>query len=415
MKSEERSMKNPIKRRTFLRFGAMTGLASGLSMNAAAAVSDTQTASEGVKKYVTLGRTGLKISDISFGSSRLRQGEERLVRHALDRGVNYFDTAESYTRGVSESVVGNALKGDRDKVYIATKMHAGADTSASAMMSTLETSLRKLQTDYVDIFFNHAVNDVARLQNPEWHDFVEKAKTQGKIRFTGISGHAGRLAECIEYAVEQDMIDALLVAVNFGEDPAFYEQFTKGMDIVANQQALPGALAKAKSKDVGVVAMKVLRGAKLNDMREYESEGATYAQAAFRWILKNPNVDASVISMTSSDLIDEYLGGSGGDAVSKTDMRLLEQYAQLTDMSYCRHSCNDCEGACPYNVSIPDVMRTRMYATDYGDFSFARAEYQQLENNASACLSCDGAPCRDACSHGIPIADLCAPTHQLLS
>jgi predicted aldo/keto reductase-like oxidoreductase len=373
-------MKNPINRRTFLRVGAMTGLASGIPINALADNDMAKAAKdEGVKRYVTLGRTGLKISDISFGSSRLRNGQEHLVRHALDRGVNYYDTAESYTRGVSEVVMGNALKGDRDRVHIATKSHVGPDDSADQIMERLETSLGKLQTDYVDIFFNHAVNDVERLKNGAWFEFVEKAKRQGKIRFSGFSGHAGRLTDCIDYAV------------------------------------LPDSLARAKAKNVGIVAMKVLRGAKLNDMRAYEAAGATYAQAAFKWVLKNPSVDAAIISMTSTDDIDEYLGGSGGQAVSETDMQLLHQYAQMTDMTYCRHVCNDCEGACPYNVSIPDVLRTRMYATDYGDFSFAKAEYQQLEHNASPCLSCDGAPCRDACTHNIKIADLCGPTHQLLS
>ncbi len=409
-------MKNPIDRRTFLRVGAMTGLASGLSIGPAAVnAAPASTREQGVKRYVTLGRTGLKISDVSFGSSRLRNGQEDLVRHALDMGINYFDTAENYSRGVSETVMGNALKGDRDRVYIATKIGATADESAASMMRRLETSLRKLQTDYVDIFFNHAVNEIDRLDNPEWIAFVEQAKEQGKIRFTGISGHAGHLTECVEHAVEKDMVDVLLCAMNFGEDPAYYAQFTKGFDRIANQQSLPGALAKARAKNVGVVGMKVLRGAKLNDMRAYEDAGATYSQAAFKWVLNNPNVDAAIVSMTSTDLIDEYLGGSGGAAVSEQEMRLLEQYALMTDMTYCRHACNDCEGACPANVSVSDVLRTRMYATDYGDFSFARAEYQQLEHNASPCLSCDGAPCRDACTHGIPIAALCGPTHQLLS
>ena len=411
-------MKNPINRRTFLRFGALTGLASGLSFKTAVA-NNSPAQQQGVKQYVTLGRTGLKISDISFGSSRLRDGQEHLVRHALDLGVNYYDTAEGYTRGVSEKVIGNALKGDRDRVYIATKKAVTVEHTSADIMATLETSLRKLQTDYVDIFFNHAVNDVERLKNDDWFEFVEKAKRQGKIRFSGFSGHAGRLVECVDYAVEQDMVDALLVATNFGEDPAFYEEIyeslTKGFDFVAKQQSLPAALARAKQKNVGVIAMKVLRGAKLNDMRPYEEAGATYAQAAFKWVLKNPVVDAAIISMTSTDDIDEYMGGSGGDAVTENDMRLLRQYAAMTDTSYCRHVCNDCEGACPYNVSIPDVMRTRMYATDYGDFSFAKDEYGQLAHNASPCLSCDGAPCRDACTHNIPIAELCGPTHQLLS
>lgn len=409
-------MKKPLKRRSFLRLGAIGGLASGISLPQFATGSDeTGIRSAGVRSYVTLGRTGLKISDISFGSSRLRTGEEYLVEHAFDQGVNYFDTAESYTSGASEPVIGKALKGRRDKVVIATKMAVGARARHGTMMHSLDASLRSLQTDYVDVYFNHAVNDVARLKNPEWDIFVDKAKQQGKLRFTGMSGHAGRLAECVEYAVERDMFDVMLLAQNFGEDPTFYDRITRSFDFVANQQGLPSAMAKARQKNVGIVAMKVLRGAKLNDMRPFEQGGATFAQAAFRWSLNNPSVDSVIISMTSRDRIDEYLAASGTGAVTQEDMRLLQQYAQMTDMSYCRHACNDCEGACPYGVPIADVLRTRMYATDYGDFSFAQSEYRSLAGSASACLSCDGSPCKDACTHSLPIDQLCGPTHQLLS
>ncbi len=410
-------MKKSLNRRSFLRLGAITGLASGLPAHALgdqAIAVDTSKSAIGVQRYVTLGKTGLRISDISFGSSRLRSGQEHLVEHAYDLGINYFDTAESYSNGHSEPVIGNALKGKRDKVVIVTKTVTSTRTRQGTMMRSLEESLRNLQTDYIDIYFDHAVNDVARLKNPEWNAFVEKAKRQGKIRFTGMSGHAGHLAECVEYAAENELFDVMLLAQNFGEDPTFYDRITRSFDFVANQSALPAAMIKAREKNIGIVAMKVLRGAKLNDMRPYEIGGATFSQAAFRWALNNTSVDAVIISMTSKDQIDEYLGASGSGAVTQEDMRLLQQYAQMTDMTYCRHACNDCEGACPYGVPIADVMRSRMYATDYGDFSFAKSEYAMLGDAASACLGCDGAPCRDACTHKIPIADLCGPTHQLL-
>ena len=97
------------------------------------------------------------------------------------------------------------------------------------------------------------------------------------------------------------------------------------------------------------------------------------------------------------------------------DRALLDTYARLNGASYCRHACNDCEGACPYGVPIADVLRTRMYATDYGDLAFARDEYAALSANAAACLGCSGEPCRDACSHGLDIRGLCAPTHRMLA
>jgi predicted aldo/keto reductase-like oxidoreductase len=404
-----------IDRRKFLRWGAATGAAAGVFSSSASHADDRQPVGRSVQRYARLGRTEIEIADISFGSSRLRAGEEDIVRYAIDRGVNYFDTADSYTDGQAERVLGNVLKGQRDRVHLASKTMAWSHHSKEAIMRSLEESLDRLQTDYVDIYFNHAVNDVGRLQNAEWYEFAERAKQQGKIRFTGISGHGGHLVDCLDYANKHDAVDAVLVAHNFGQDPAFYERLTKSWDWIAKQPALPEALARAKENDVGVIAMKTLMGARLNDMRSFETDSATFAQAAFRWTLSNPHVDALIISMTSKPRIDEYLGASGWQQAAQGDFNLLKQYAKQNGHTYCQQVCNDCEGACPYGVQIADVLRTRMYATDYQDTDFARREYAQLGVNASACLSCSGQPCQNACSHGLSISTLCAPTHRMLS
>ncbi|MFU8814246.1 MAG: aldo/keto reductase [Pseudomonadales bacterium] len=401
-----------MDRRKFLQAGALGAL---LPAGKALAQNHASRPDQQVRGYRRLGRTGFEVSDISFGASRLRTGEEHLVHHALDRGINFFDSADSYTGGASERVLGKALRGKRDQVYLVSKTKCQATSTVAQLSATLDESLRRLNTDYVDVYFNHAVNDLDRLTNPAWGEFVERARDQGKIRATGLSGHAGRLIECLDHAIDHDLADVILVAYNFGQDPAFYQQFTRGFGFVARQPDLPRILEKARRQDVGVVAMKTLMGARLNDLRPYEDGGATYAQAAFRWVLANPNVDALVISMTDQALIDEYLGASGARAVSGRDVDLLRHYAHLNGTSYCRHACNDCEGACPYQVPIAEVLRTRMYATDYQDLSFARDEYAALEVNAAACLGCSGAPCQSACSHGLPIAELCAPAHRLLS
>ncbi len=412
-----------MDRRDFLKTGLTTsagGLAAASGLGSLAlpreARSNVPGTPGGIQRYGRLGRTNIEISDISFGSSRLRTGEEDLVRHALDLGINYFDTADSYTSGQSETVIGRALTpAERDKVSIISKSKAWANDDWQSIMDALDGSLRRLQTDYVDVYFNHAVNDRDRLDNPEWFEFVERAKAAGKIRFTGLSGHAGRLVEVIDHAVEQDLVDVLLVSYNFGQDPAFYESLIKSFNRIATQEGLPGALARAKEKDIGVVAMKTLMGARLNDMRPYEDQGATFSQAAFHWTLSNPNVDALVVSMTGVDQMNEYVGASGGQQVSSVEVDLLRRYAALNGTSYCRQACNDCSGACPYGVPIADVLRTRMYATDYEDVEFARLEYAELTSNAEACLSCSGAPCANACTHGLDIAAWCGPTHRMLA
>ena len=214
--------------------------------------------------------------------------------------------------------------------------------------------------------------------------------------------------------MDNNLVDTMLVSYNFGQDPEFYEGLARGFDRIAKHPDLPRVLAKAKQKDIGVVAMKTLMGARLNDMRPYENAGATFSQAAFSWVLSNSDVDALVISMTSKERIDEYLGASGQNEVTAQARRLLDTYAHLNGANYCKHACNLCSGSCPYGVPISDVLRTRMYATDYQDVAFARDEYALLETNASACLSCSGEPCADACPNGIDIAGLCAPTHRML-
>ncbi len=415
------SLKQTMKDFDRRRFLTLTGSAAGFlplaglhAANRNSRAANVNPAQSAIRNYPTLGRTGIRLSDISFGTSRLRSGQEDLVRHALERGVNYFDTADSYTRGQSERVLGNALREVRDDVFIVSKTQAWNDDRKS-IMQALEGSLQRLQTDYIDVYFNHAVNSLARLQNPEWYEFVELAKRQGKIRFTGISGHAGRLTQCLEYAIEGDLCDVVLVAYNFGQDPAFYAGLTRSFDRIARHPDLPQMLAQANAKGIGVVAMKTLMGARLNDMRPYENAGNTFSQAAFRWTLSNANVDALVVSMTSKRDIDEYLAASGADELADGDLDLLQGYAKLNGTTFCRQACNDCEGACPYGVPIADVLRTRMYAVDYEDVEFARAEYQTLAVNAAACLGCSGEPCRNACSYGLAIDSLCAPTHRILA
>jgi len=400
-------------RRTLLKAGAAAGV--GLGLGAAGSLRAEQPAAEpGIASYRKLGRTGLEISDISFGSSRLADGED-VVRYALDHGINYFDTAESYKGGRAEENLGRALRGVRERVILASKLKCEEDSTRAELMSTLEGSLRRLQTDRIEIFFNHAVNDVDRLKNPEWGEFVERAKEQGKIRFTGISGHGGLLSECIRYALDQKLVDVMLLAYNFGQDPSFYERLTRSFDFIAIQPELPSLLARAKREGVGTIAMKTLMGAKLNDMRPFEGDGGSFAQAAFRWVLSNSDIDALIVSMTSTDQIREYLGASGQKSVRSYDVALLETYIGRHTASQCRQGCSLCEGACPAGVAIADALRTRMYAVDYGDLELGRREYRLLGEPAAACSGCSHSACAGSCPFGLRVSDLVRDAHRRLS
>ena len=390
-----------LSRRTLLGVGT----AAGASIVAGSHNAD---AAPAIRRHAVLGKTGLEVSEIGLGSASSQDAD--LVRYALDRGVTFFDTAESYRFGWSEEAMGEGLKGVRDQVVLASKTKAGASDSEADMMAALEGSLKRLQTDYLDIYFNHAVNSVDRMQNEAWARFTERAKEQGKIRFRGMSGHGSRLAQCLDYAIDNDLVDVILCAFSFGEDPDLVARLKHTFHFVAIQSDLPPVLDKAREKNIGVVAMKTLMGARMNDMRPFEEGGRTYAQAALRWVLSSPRVDAALISMTSLDNIDEYVGASGQEDERAGDAELLGRYAALQSRRYCRHGCDRCEDACPEGVAIAEVLRTRMYDVDYRNPALAVEDYAKLGrgSDAAACLTCAHQACLNGCPFGIPIPNFTA-------
>jgi predicted aldo/keto reductase-like oxidoreductase len=413
---KEQTMGHPLEnismhRRTVLKQAVVGSALAGASAPFAAARAGAPVA---VKRYKQLGSTDIKLSDISFGGSRL-QDEVTLIQHAYERGINYFDTAESYTSGVSEETIGKVLAGKRQQVYLASKGAFSAGTRQDAMMRTLEGSLRRLRTDYIDVYFNHAVNDVERLQNPEFYAFTERAKQQGKIRYVGLSGHGGRLIECLDFAIDSGRFDVMLVAYNFGQDPSFMQRLTRSFDFIAVNPELPRVLRKAKTAGMGVIAMKTLRGARLHSMEPYQRHGTTFAQAALRWVLSNRDVDALVITMHSPAQVDEFVAASGAVKVTRDDMELLQRYAAVNDATYCRPNCATCESSCPEQVQIADVLRHQMYFADYGAEEMARQGYTTLAHNASACLTCAHQACLHACPYGLPVPELTRQAHGVLS
>jgi hypothetical protein len=412
-------------RREFLRESLVRGSAAGVAGLGAGTLAADALARvgppHGIRRRVVLGRSGIEVPDISFGSFSL-ESDERLVHHALDRGITHFDTAESYTEGRAETVLGRALAGRRQDVTITSKFWAEPRHTTARQMQVLETSLQRLGTDYIDIYLNHAVNDVVRLQSEEWLRFAELAKKQGKIRAIGMSGHAGHLVECLGYALDENLVDVILVAYNFSQQPSFSESVSRylqdlaaSFDLISSHPQLPAMIARAHDAGVGVMVMKTLKGARRNDMRPFEAPGRTFSQSAFRWVLSDPGVDGLVVSMTSEEMIDEYVEASGSGAPDQDDLALLTRYETRNAGTTCQIGCSDCVGSCPVNVPIPDVMRMRMYDVDYGQPVVASREYAQLATNASACLACSGEPCRTACPNGLAIPQLNRDTHRRLS
>lgn len=352
-----------------------------------------------VRSYRRLGRTNAMVSDISLGSARI--SDVQVARYAIERGINYFDTAPDYSDTNSERVLGEAMKGQRDKIFLATKFcvadgHLPNDTPVPEIIAAVEASLRRLQTDYVDLIHIHSCDRLDRLLAPNIHEAFDRLKEQGKVRFLGVSTHTPNLEQIAHAAIDSGRFDVLMLAYHFGMWPNFDH-----------------ILAKAKAKDIGVVAMKTLKGAKHTNLASFRQESTSYAQAAFRWVLSNPAVSCLVISIYERRQVDEYLYASG-TALTERDVALLRKYDRLIAGDYCQPHCGVCLPACEAGLPIPDVLRYRMYAKDYHWEYEGRRLYAQLERNASVCLDCS-APCAGACPHGVPIRDKMIDAHHWLA
>ena len=151
--------------------------------------------------------------------------------------------------------------------------------------------------------------------------------------------------------------------------------------------------------------MKTLRGARLNDMRPYEGAGATFAQAAFRWIFSTGLADALIVTMKSPAQVDEYLGASGWTKPHPADAALLRRYARRTERTQCRYGCGDCSERVSGRRLDP---RRAARAHVRGGLRGAALAREALAEagGAAACLTCDGTPCASACPHGVAIPEL---------
>ena len=356
-----------------------------------------------IEAYRRLGRTGFEVSDVSLGSGAIAatpQGEA-IARAAIERGVNYFDTAPDYAATGSEQVLGKAMVGVRDRMFLATKFcspigHLATGTSVADYMASVEGSLQRLRTDYVDLVHIHACDSIDRLMDPNVHEAFDRLKEQGKARFLGFSSHTPNLVPVANRALESGRFDVMMLAYHHGGWPE-----------------LPDVIDRAAAADVGIVAMKTLKGAKHRGMQEFVGREDAYSQAAFRWVLSNPGVSCLVISFFHPQHVDEYLHASG-KPLRSGDVALLEEYDRAVAGTHCLPHCGVCLGSCPEGVPIADVLRHRMYFEDYGTEKRAMQEYARLEVDASACASCP-APCAGACPYGIDIASRTRDAHRLLT
>ncbi|MBF0095985.1 MAG: aldo/keto reductase [Magnetococcales bacterium] len=401
-----------MKRRDFLQSSVVLAAGSVLPTVAVAAGGGSEAGKTGkptIKSYRALGKTHIQMSDISFGAGKLPSAA--MILRAIDQGVNYFDTAPDY--GNSETLIGEAMGRfkQREKIYIASKYcsanpypgHLGLGSKKADYLAAVDGSLKRMHLDYLDVVFVHAIGEKSasleeeerRLLDEEMLAATAELKKAGKVRYLAVSSHGpNNLEPLLGKAVESGHYDVIMTAFNFMKFPK-----------------LPEVLQKAADRGVGVIAMKTLAGAKEGNV---DAGGAVFEHAAFRWVLKHPQVAGLVVTIKTVDDLNLYVQASG-TAFTAADQRSLDRYAALYGQSYCRTGCGDCMGSCAQGVDIANILRYQMYFADYGDEKRAMQSYAALSRPAAACLTCSTPTCRSACSHGLPVSSMLQAAHRSLT
>ncbi len=377
-------MSSSSSRRRFLAAGLALPAASSASRyeEQAAPRTPPKPAPAGpVFTYRTLGKTGLKVTSVGFGCMITSDGS--VVERAADLGITYFDTARGYQGGNNERMVGAALKRKRKDIVLSTKTHAGSGADA---LRDLDTSLKELGTDFVDIWYLHAKGAPSEVKD----DLIEAqqtAKKAGKIRFAGVSTHGGQ-RELLPWLARNQNVDVVLTAYNFTMEPF-----------------MNAVIEEAEKAGKGIVAMKVMAGG----TRRVQRTDPNYARltregamlSALKWVVNNPRVHTTVPSMTDIEQLDENLKAMSS-SFSDADRKILAAQMQRIGPLYCR-MCGACDGQCRQGLPVADVLRFLTYADGYGQFGLGRERFRELDGSQASvkCSECPG--CSVQCPYGVNV------------
>jgi predicted aldo/keto reductase-like oxidoreductase len=327
-------------------------------------------------KSVQLGKTGLQVSCVGFGGipiQRLSEAEAvRVVRYALDLGVSWVDTANGYT--TSEERIGKAVAGRRDRVVIATK--TGARDRARAM-AHLELSLKRLQTDYIDLWQFHGVS------SPDAYETVlgpggameaaQEALAAGKVRHIGITSHSMEIA---------------LRAVPSGH----FETVQFPFNFVTNEPA-DELLPLARAHSVGFIAMKPFAGGLLDR-----------ANLSIKYLLQFDGVvpDPGIEKAEEIQEIVSIVEGSW--KMSAAERAEIEAIRAEVGTRFCRR-CQYCM-PCPEGVNIPTIMNVHSFYKRFPTERFAGAGLAATMASADKCVQCG--QCEEKCPYELPIIEMLA-------
>jgi hypothetical protein len=367
-------------RRTFLKAAGAIGAGSIIATLAPfVKASDKSSSKKNPPMTVPtrpFGKTGVDVSILSLGGV-LGMSDLLMFRQAMKMSVTYWDTADGYGRGKNEKAIGKyfaKFPNDREKVFLVTK---AAASDPNKLTEKLNTSLHRMNTSYVDMYFIHYVKDVKDELTSEVKSWAEKAKADGKIRFFGFSTH-------------KNMENNMLAAAKLGWIDGIMMSYNYRLMVKDDMKRAVDACVKA---GIGLTAMKTQAAFSanfyasigsetddaLNMVESFLKKGYTEEQAKLKVVWENPNIASICSAMPNMTILQANVAAAlNKNKLSLRDKQLFEQYAQKTAGGYCAGCADICESAVDFRVPISDVLRCSMYYNSYGDRDKALALFNAL-------------------------------------
>jgi len=380
--------KMKFSRRNFLR----TSFAGAAGVTIGAKVPENKLQDAKKAKIISrkLGKTDLVLPIVSMGA--MRSDMPNLIKVAYDKGIKHFDTAHGYQRGNNEIMLGDLFKDyQRDSFTIATKVHPedtnrqtgelGPGATKESFLEKLNTSLKRLQMDYVDILYHHSVSTRQAWMHEPTLDALLTAKKEGKTRYIGLSTHRNE-PEVIQAAIDSGVIDVILTAINFKQE---------------HHLQIKEKIALAAENGIGIIAMKTMAGAFL----DREKTKPINCKAALKWVLQDPNIHTSIPGITSFDMLAENLSVMEDIELTEEEMKDLRDTGLIAGM-YC-DGCPSCTENCRKHLPVHDIMRSYMYAYGYNDFKKARNVLDDSGIRNDPCKDCES--CTIVCPKNFNVAE----------
>ena len=383
-------------RRNFLKAAGIGGMGSVItSMTGQAEAAEKQ---QRVPTR-TFGKTGQQVSILSLGGTVNTASNQLMLRQAVKWGVTYWDTAPSYSWGRSEIGFGKYLAKypeDRKKIFLVTKSGAW---SAGGMTDDLNTSLERMNTDYIDLFFVHGISSISEMDD-DTKAWAAKQKRAGKIRFFGFSTHSN-MEGCLLGASRLGWIDGIMMTYNYR---------------LMHSDDMRRAVDACVKAGIGLTAMKTQGGGQVRTDSESElklagrflEKGFTDAQAKLKAVWRNLQISSICSRMKNMTI----LMSNAASALDKTqlsarDNRLLQLHAKETRSAYCAGCKYICESCVDGEAPIGDVMRYLMYANSYEDDALAAEGFRTIPQDVQRRLTrLDYSTAERNCPQGLPIAKL---------